>query len=306
MKESIRYNLIQKKQIPSLIALLFFSTPLFANEIKTDFPLPPRLYLGIAYGTTTFGEGDLLAPIWGNNNQIFHGDINLKYGDDKAWLASLGLGIRKVLGCDMILGGYLFVDYNRTAENSSFTVLNPGIEFIMTGWDGHINGYFPISRDKEVLNTFTGTQLGIPNSVFLRGQTPYDTVFDYMENIGPGADVEFGYTFNPFSFLDQVRAFLGGYYFAPQYASHIRGIEAGFEISLSHLLTMDIRDSYDNVNKNTFLLTFRVLLGGIEKCAYSEIHDLILERIPRHLGSLSDGDGIPSQKRLIAAGKKLF
>lgn len=304
MNGLMRTDLAHSKQIPCLIAFIFFSAPLFAAHTNNDFPLPPRLLLGLSYGTNAFGEGDVMAPIWGTSEQFLHGDVKVKYGDDRAWLASVGLGVRKIYQCNAILGGYLFVDYNRTSDNnSSFTILNPGIEYITNVWDGHLNGYFPISHDKDVLNVFTGSQLGIPNSVFFSGHTQYDTAFNFIENVGPGTDVEFGYTFNHFEYLNRVRAFVGGYYFSPQYTSNIHGVEAGFEMPISHLWTFEVRDSYDNINKNTFLLTMRLSLGGVTQCTTPNIHDRILDRIPRHLGNLSNGDGIPSQKRLVRGNR---
>lgn len=286
------------------LLLLFLSTTAFAGSDdyrSIRFPLPPRVSLWGSSGTNTFGEGDAMIPLWGNPNQILYGDITAKYGDDRAWLASVGLGGRKIIHGNSIFGAYLFGDYNKTPSANYFTVLNPGIELMSNQWDGHLNAYLPIGQKNKLMGVFTGNQIGINNTIFFAGHTEYDTLFDLLEDVGPGADIEIGRTFSSFK---RTRVFAGGYYFTPKYTADINGVEAGIEMPLKHKSAfVEVRDSYDNINHNTLVLTLRFTLGGLDKTGEPDIHDRMLDRIPRHLGNLNNGDGIPSEKDIVNTGR---
>jgi hypothetical protein len=53
---------------------------------------------------------DAMLPMWGNANQAFFSDVSAKYGRNGAWLASLGLGQRKIIQDNTLLGAYFFTD----------------------------------------------------------------------------------------------------------------------------------------------------------------------------------------------------
>lgn len=266
-------------------------------------PLPPRASISGSSGNNTFGEGDAMIPIWGNPNQTFYGDISGKYGDDNAWFASVGLGGRKIFQ-NTIFGVYFFTDYNKTPHANNFTVLNPGIEFMTNRWDGHLNSYIPVGSKSELMGVFTGSQLGMPNTTFFQGHAEYNVLFDQLENAGPGVDLEVGHTFNSFD-LNRMRVFTGGYYFDPKYTASVKGVEAGFEMPLKYKwASLEARDSYDNINHNTFILTLRFTFGGLDKTNESEIQGRMLDRIPRHIANLNNGDGIPTQIAIVNTGSK--
>lgn len=287
------------------LILSLFAAPTFAVVVHPNYmlPLPLRASIWASSGSTTFGEGDAMIPIWGNPHQTFYGDISAKYGNQKAWFVSAGLGGRKIFHNHIILGAYLFTDYNKTPNGNYFTVVNPGIEFMNNRWDGHLNGYFPVGKKNDLLEAFPASQLGISNMNFFRGHAEYDSLFDLIENVGPGFDMEVGHTFNS-PYLNRARVFAGGYYFNPKYTSDMNGVEVGFEIPLKYQwASVEFRDSYDNVNNNTFLVTLRFTFGGLDKTCEPDIHDRMLDRIPRHLANLNNGDGIPSKKTLVNTGR---
>lgn len=298
------YRTYLKKSNLFCAVLLFASSLAFAEKLSgNQFPLPPRVSISGSSGTNTFGEGDALIPLWGNPNLIIYSDVAAKYGDDSAWLTSLGLGGRKIIANNAILGAYLFGDYNKSSNANYFFVFNPGIEYMNNQWDGHINGYLPLGEKTDFMAAYTGNQLGVNNKTFFREHTQYDSVFNLLENVGPGVDVEVGHTF---ASLKRTRAFVGSYYFTPQYTPNITGIEAGFEMPLSYQwASVELRDSYDNVNHNTFLLTIRFTFGGLDKTGAPTIQDRMLDRIPRHLGNLNSGDGIPSEKAIVNTGRSV-
>ncbi|MFW2535367.1 hypothetical protein [Legionella sp. 28fT52] len=242
-----------------------------------------------------------MIPLMGNSNQNFFVDLTGKYGNDDAGLLSVGLGNRTIARDNLILGAYLFGDYNKTQNSNYFKVINPGIEGMSNEWDAHLNGYFPIGKKSKTMAVYTGTQAGIRNTMFFSGHSQYDKLFDLVEDVGAGTDFEIGRTF--FS-LNRARLFAGGYYFSPKYNSAIKGVEGGIEMPLKHRdMQVGIRDSYDNINHNTIALTLRITFGGLPQTQTGDIHERMLDLIPRHLGSLRSGDGIPSQESVVYTGR---
>ncbi|MBA2656153.1 MAG: inverse autotransporter beta domain-containing protein [Tatlockia sp.] len=284
----------------SSLVLIILGSPLSYASIDKNTSLPPRLFIEGTTVSNTFGKGDLMLPLFGQNNQLIHGDIQAKYGNQNAWVLSGGLGTRTIQN-QAILGAYFFTDYNKTPNGNYFTVLNPGLEVMTNHWDWHLNGYAPLGKKYKTIRILNSNQAGKTNTQFFSGHTQYNRLFDLIEDVGPGADLELGFT--PSSFK-RTRAFVGGYYFTPKYTSNVRGVEAGFEIPLNYSwASLEVRDTYDNVNKNTFVLTLRLKFGGLNKTDGLEIHNRLLDRIPRHLGSYDRGDGIPSKKEIIYKGR---
>ncbi|ASQ45046.1 hypothetical protein clem_02420 [Legionella clemsonensis] len=75
---------------------------------------------------------------------------------------------------------------------------------------------------------------------------------------------------------------------------------------LNQYFTVSVRDSYDRVQKNTALLTLRLTLGGIAKSEQPNIHERLLDPIPRHLGTWNTGAGIPTQQAYVNTGVQVL
>ncbi|CAN5413886.1 hypothetical protein BH10PSE19_BH10PSE19_06730 [soil metagenome] len=265
-------------------------------------PLMPRATVWGVTGDNSFGEGDAMLPVWGNPDQTIYIDGNAKYGRNNAWFGSVGLGGRKIIQDSTLLGAYFFTDVNRTPYSNYFTVLNPGVEFMTNHWDGHLNTYFPVNEKTKLIGIFSGKQLNYTNTTFFSGHSEFDQLYNYVENVGSGTDIEVGHTFTA---LRRTRIFAGGYHFAPKHTSNINGIAAGIEVPLHFKgAALELRDSYDNVRHNTFLLSLRLTLGGPEKTTASSVQERMLDPIPRHLANWSNGNGIPSRTKVINNGRR--
>ncbi|HAT1864012.1 TPA: hypothetical protein KKX76_003212 [Legionella pneumophila] len=292
-------EIIKKLTCISVVSIFGFPAVSIGSQ---ESKLPPRVFAWGNAGNRLFGEGDAMIPLVGNSTQSFFMDLTGKYGNDDAGLLSAGLGSRTVVRDNAILGVYLFGDYNRTPNSNNFKVVNPGIEGMTRAWDAHLNGYFPVGKKSKTMAIYTGTQAGISNTVFFSGHSQYDKLFDLLEDVGAGTDFEIGRTFLS---LNRTRLFAGGYYFSPKYSSAIKGVEGGIEMPLKYRgMQVGIRDSYDNINHNTIALTLRVTFGGLEQTPTADIHERMLDLIPRHLGNLRSGDGIPSQESVVYTGRK--
>lgn len=279
--------------------LLFANTAIAADQ-DPSCALPSRISLWGTTGNNTFGVGDAMIPFLSNSDQSFYTDVTAKYGRNNSWVGSIGLGDRAIALDDTILGAYLFGDYNKTANANYFPVINPGVEFMTNQWDGHLNGYFPTGDETKLVSSTTG----MPNTYFFTGHALYAPTYSINENVGPGADLEIG---NTSFYLNRTRFFMGGYAFAPKNSTRIHGVEGGFELPVYHQrIFADVRDSFDNVYRNTFTVSLRFTFGGLDKTGCPDIHDRMLDLIPRHLGTLNVGDGIPSQTQAIVGRKVII
>lgn len=283
--------------------LCFFSSYLYALTPDSILPLPIRSFIDGNTGTNSFGQADIMLPMLGNSEQIIFANPLAKYGKYNTWLLSFGVGGRSIVDNKAIVGGYLFTDYNKTEQSNYFSILNPGLEFFTIFLDGHINAYIPLSKRQERINSFVDDG----NHTFFSGHSQYSYSYSLIEEIGAGLDFELGKTFYNVIYPGRFRTFGAGYFFRPKNTDNINGIQAGIEFFLRNNLTsIEFRDSYDNLNHNTFIVTLRVMLGGLLQTQQPDIHNRMLDRIPRHLGNLYNGNGIPSQERLVESNLNLI
>lgn len=239
--------------------------------------------------TTNFFAGDMLFPFSGNNDWIGFVDGAGKYGEDKAWLGSIGAGWRGILS-NQLWGAYLFGDRNVSINNQDFWVLNPGLEWMNTRIDTHLNAYIPISSKTQTIGTFPGNQLGINGAFYFQEHTLYEYLFNILDATGPGLDAEVGYTWNNWYSL---RTFVGGYHFNMAEGPSISGVEGGIEFPYNEHISILIHDSYDRVQHNTFMGTLRIVFGAIPKTPLPDVHTRLLDPFQRHLGAYQTGGGIP-------------
>lgn len=278
-------------------SLLFLSVSSSANSAYNNYnvtllPLLPRVSLSGWVGTQPLGLADAMVPLIGNSESDLYADIQGKTGRDHAWLGGAGLGYRQMINCSNILGGYLFVDRNITADKNRFIILNPGIESLGTAWDFRANAYVPVSSKKALENSVFADTLGLPGTFFIRHQQ-FGTLFNFYEEVGPGADAEIGHLF---ALSHRLGIYGGGYYYHPQDTTSIKGIEGRVELALNRFATLLINDTFDNNIHNTFEIGVRLSAGGLTACPTTptDVHNRLLDPIARNLGALGTGNGIPS------------
>ncbi|KTD26119.1 Protein of uncharacterised function (DUF3442) [Legionella lansingensis] len=285
------------------LSLLLANSTVHAEFSPRAFPFMPRILSEGFFGDNTLGEADAILPLYGNHDSILYIDGLGKTGSDNGHLGSIGGGYRGIRNDIFLWGAYVFGDFNRTTRGPHFPVVNPGLEFMTNLWDIHVNGYFPTSPKQKVEATFLGEQLGTTQYISFAGHNQFDNLVNLVEEVGNGVDGEIGLTLPA---AKNIRLYTGGYHFSFKEAQDINGVIGGVEMPLNRYFTVSVRDSYDRVQKNTAQVTIRLTLGGMDKSESSNIHDRLLDPIPRHLGTWDTGSGIPSQQAYIDTGVRVL
>jgi hypothetical protein len=297
---------------PLALPTLAFSTLESQSEESFNFEkfkLEPRISLWGFTGDFTRGEGQMLMPIYGNQNRAFFGIVegNVSANDDD-WLAGLGLGYRQVIK-DYIVGIYTFADCLNSINSNTFWVANPGIEVLGQKWDFNANGYAPfIHKEGVLINEVPASDMGIFKFVSFKGHDRFDHKMQFRigEEAGRGFDAEIGRVIPHF---EQAKLYLGGYHFDSNHGGSINGVEARFLWELNKYAALEVKDYYDNKNHNIFMAGVRLTLGGLsakEKETFG-ISSRLMDPIEHDL-VINEAGNIPAvmaTQRTIDLGKML-
>ena len=116
----------------------------------------PRLWgawgeLGAQAGaeTNAFLEGFM--PLGQDADSIVFLDMRLDYGQNSRGSTSIGLGLREIVGPDLILGANVFVDAVRTENGNTFAGATLGLEAFTSIFDLRVNAHVPIGGGTTLL-----------------------------------------------------------------------------------------------------------------------------------------------------------
>jgi hypothetical protein len=91
--------------------------------------------------SSAFLEGFM--PIGQDGDSLVFLDMRLDYGENAKGSSSFGLGLRQVMGADLILGANAFVDVVRTDNRKVLLGATLGLEAFTSNFDLRINAMFP-------------------------------------------------------------------------------------------------------------------------------------------------------------------
>ncbi|MES2212503.1 MAG: hypothetical protein V4490_05125, partial [Pseudomonadota bacterium] len=280
-----------------------------SKELKPNqkFPLPGRMLAAAGLSDTAMFGGDGMLPIMGNEEQFVYLDLLGRHAADSTFLVSPGLGYRAIRR-NVVVGGYLFADYNRTSLHKNFLVLSPGLEVMGLKWDFHLNGYFPTQHSKALGPTDYASNLGYSDNVYFETGThnQYDHRANPVSVVGNGIDAAIGYSFSKKDVL-RSRIYFGGYYYkAPSvYGSSIAGATAGFNNPVNKTLSLRVFNSYDRLNRYRIGAELNVVFGGTVNTLSKDIHDRQLDPVQRHVGIIATGAGTYDQRTIQRLGNNL-
>ncbi|KTC65077.1 Uncharacterised protein (plasmid) [Legionella adelaidensis] len=273
-----------------------------SGQSSQIFPLSSRILGAAAITNIGLFGGDGMLPLVGNKEKFLYGDLLGGYGTNNTYLVSPGLGYRGIIR-DVIFGGYLFGDYDRTNLNKNFWVISPGVELISTRWDLHVNGYFsdnskPLGSNVEqtLVNQVDQFETGTHNQ-FTQLTYNHQLVSKYAV-IGNGFDAALGFNL---AVKENLRShlYLGGYYYNPPAKYNIKnigGVAAGCNQPINQTFSFSLFNSYDQINKYTIGIGFNVVFGGAVNILSNDLHDRELDPVQRHIGIIATGAGTYDQK----------
>jgi hypothetical protein len=294
-----------------LFLFSFFSAVFITSSVLADtfsspwFPYVPRVSgTGWVSNNQDVLQGDAMAALWGNEQNIVWGDLQGKNALDSSWSGDLGLGYRYVYNCERVLGAYLFADDSHALEGGHhFWDLSPGIESMGQLWDFRINGYFPITNKNPLVQEGFADTFNQYQFVVFSGHNQYDRLVDLYQSIGDGVDGEVGRLIIP-----GLTAYLGGYYFAAGSSSsgafinppNVKGIFTRAQYEFGPRVALEVNNTYDNVLHDTILGGVRFTLGGLGNSSQdrSDISSRLLDPIERELATQGQGTAIPVQNQL--------
>lgn len=256
----------------------------------TFFPLLPRVTFWGFAGSQTLGQADAMLPLYGNQESIFYLDAQGKTAFAADWLGSVGVGVRRVVNDQRILGAYLFTDRNVSDTAHVFWFVNPGLEYLSQTWDVLANTYLPVSAKQKYITTDFADNLGNYNDIQFQGHTQWDAILNEYETVGWGADAEVGRTI---PHVPGLRAYVGGYHANPEKMEALNGVSTKVEYAINPHLSVNLKDTYDNFQHNQVLLGLKLTLGGLNQSPhdpYQSIRNRLLDTNERHLarkGSVS-------------------
>lgn len=94
------------------------------------------------------GEAGIFLPLHQNEESLIFTDIRGRFDNNDSQEYNLGLGYRKIINDDLILGGYGFYDHRRTPNNNEFDQLTLGLEALTQTYEARLNAYLPESDEK--------------------------------------------------------------------------------------------------------------------------------------------------------------
>lgn len=259
------------------------------------------------------GFVDDMLPILGNQTQLWYIDGSLMGGQNSSYSPGIGTGIRQITSLnerELILGGFLFGDYQESTHRAKTWVMNPGIELLTRHQEARLLGYIPLNRGNQRYRYLRSSN-GIPASTLLdsrrnlnsltfnNGHTFYDTPVALTAEYGSGVEAEVG-QYIPTSQGAWLRG--GVYHFAFQNNQNITGVEANIEFYLGKQASLIIQDNYDNQNKNKIALGVRFNLGGPDHTDVGTLSNRMEEPIIRHIARQSYGLVTPVRENFVAAG----
>jgi len=213
----------------SALALLIVSSAAIAQDESSAPPPEPTKWgpelqlesdIGIGHNARDIGLPQIMAPLWQNNDSMVFTDLRFRFDNEQSQEYNIGLGYRKEINSDWILGGYGFFDKLDSPDGYLYSQGTLGVEALSINNDARVNVYIPQSTVHGVHGggqvEIVGNQIGIASS---------------MERALPGEDFELGQKL-PFNFAD-VRVYGGGYRYTADNFGIVAGPRGRLELTLN-------------------------------------------------------------------------
>lgn len=212
-------------------------------------------------------------PLTQTPDSVVFLDLRLKHDFSEGTGGDVGLGLRRVVNPDLILGGYAYLNVERL-DGHQFTGATLGVEAIATNFDAHVNVHLPFG-DQERVTSSSSSSLSLVGNQLLE----QISVLNRRDYASWGVEGEFGVQ-APIDLPKDhaLRLHVGGYHFedAGNTADSVTGGKAGFEYKVGNVLgdsgaslTFGGEVRYDDRDDTTFagFARLTIPLGGTQRVA---------------------------------------
>ncbi|QND67822.1 hypothetical protein HB777_30340 [Mesorhizobium loti] len=155
-------------------------------------------------------------------------DVRAKHDFKDSFGQDVGLGIRRIVNPDLMIGGYAYLNVENYNSNQ-FTSATLGAEAITSHFDAHVNVYLPIKGDSTDHST-SSTLSMVSNQLMEQ-----ISVLDHRDYAAWGIEGEIGAQV-PINLPDKhsLRLDIGGYHFEDPHGNDhsVTGAKAGFEYTI--------------------------------------------------------------------------
>ncbi|WP_188393765.1 S-layer family protein [Mesorhizobium sp. SARCC-RB16n] len=167
-------------------------------------------------------------PIKQTAESVLFLDVRAKHDFKDAFGQDIGLGIRRIVNPDLMLGGYAYFNAE-SYGGTQFTGGTLGVEAITPNFDAHVNVFVPIKGDS------TGHSVGSTLSMVSNQLIEQISVLDHRDYAAWGIEGEVGAKV-PLNLPDKhsLRLDIGGYHFEDPHGDDgsVTGAKAGIEYEI--------------------------------------------------------------------------
>ncbi|MBZ9921650.1 hypothetical protein LB579_28545, partial [Mesorhizobium sp. BR1-1-7] len=167
-------------------------------------------------------------PIKQTAESVLFLDVRAKHDFKDAFGQDVGLGIRRIVNPDLMLGGYAYLNVENYNSNQ-FTSATLGAEAITPHFDAHVNVFVPIKGDTTD-HSVSSTLSMVSNQLIEQ-----ISVLDHRDYAAWGIEGEIGARV-PLNLPDKhsLRLDIGGYHFEDPHGddSGVTGVKAGIEYEI--------------------------------------------------------------------------
>jgi len=184
--------------------------------------------------SSAFLEGFM--PLAQDADSLVFLDMRLDYDTDNRGATAFGLGLREIVGEDLILGANAFIDVVRTDNDNVFAGATLGLEAFTSIFDLRLNAHIPIGGSAG-----TGTSISSTGTVSVVGNqlTEGRTRTNRSEALLYGLTGEIGALFeSPFGAGQSIRPYAGGYLYDREGYDTRSGARLGLEYRVDDVLSL--------------------------------------------------------------------
>jgi hypothetical protein len=267
------------------VAAVAVAAPVAGSAVGQEAKWQPWLEAGGMIGTNrSFGDVDMFIPIWQDQTSLLFGDLRGKFSSDPTQEGNFGLGYRTQLDPEWIVGGYGFFDIQNSEHDNLFYQATLGLEAMSVDWDVRVNGYIPLNAGGQTIDSQSGHLKISGNSIGI-------THAEEKPLYGFDGEVGWRVPIFPADGDMDLRAFLGGYYFANSDVDTVAGPRGRLELRLYDLdflgvqsrLTVNGEVQWDSPRGTQALggLELRIPLGAVSGSAGPKLSGLDRRMVDR-------------------------